>query len=177
MKPKLKPPVIKRLRLHCDEALSTFAFKFNLRRYMKAAARVKTEAQGLLHAAGAAGVAPTADDIPSPAADGFGADHAVTLAAAIPQVGCWGGGLTRILRVSRGRRTRPGTVGQCSAHRVFFRGSLVFSFFLGYLELLASETLDFPRRIRFRRLSMLRPCFQPWKHRPRGFGWVASGRY
>jgi hypothetical protein len=34
MKPKLKPLDIKRLKLKYDEPLSTFALKFNLRRYM-----------------------------------------------------------------------------------------------------------------------------------------------
>ena len=33
MKPKLKPPGTKRLKLKCDILLSTSAFKFNLRRY------------------------------------------------------------------------------------------------------------------------------------------------
>jgi len=33
MKPKLKPPGTKRLKLNCDTQLSTSAFKFNLRRY------------------------------------------------------------------------------------------------------------------------------------------------
>jgi hypothetical protein len=33
MKPKLKPPGTKRLKLTCDILLSTSAFKFNLRRY------------------------------------------------------------------------------------------------------------------------------------------------
>ena len=33
MKPKLKPPGTKRLKLNCDILLSTSAFKFNLRRY------------------------------------------------------------------------------------------------------------------------------------------------
>jgi len=33
IKPKLKPPGTKRLKLNCDELLSTSAFKFNLRRY------------------------------------------------------------------------------------------------------------------------------------------------
>jgi len=35
IKPKLKPPGTKRLKLKCDVLLSTFAFKYNLRRYMK----------------------------------------------------------------------------------------------------------------------------------------------
>jgi len=35
MKPKLKAPGTKRLTLKCDEPLSNFAFKFNLRRYIK----------------------------------------------------------------------------------------------------------------------------------------------
>ena len=35
IKPKLKPPGIKRLKLKYDELLSRFAFKFNLRRYIK----------------------------------------------------------------------------------------------------------------------------------------------
>jgi len=33
MKPKLKPPTTKRLKLKCDLLLSTAAFKYNLRRY------------------------------------------------------------------------------------------------------------------------------------------------
>ena len=33
MKPKLKPPGAKRLKLNCDTLLSTSAFRFNLRRY------------------------------------------------------------------------------------------------------------------------------------------------
>jgi hypothetical protein len=35
MKPKLKPPGTKRLKLKCDKLLSTSAFKINLRRYNK----------------------------------------------------------------------------------------------------------------------------------------------
>ena len=35
IKPKLKPPGTKRLKLNCDILLSTSAFKFNLRRYNK----------------------------------------------------------------------------------------------------------------------------------------------
>ena len=35
IKPKLKPPGIKRLKLKSDEPLSVFGFKFNLRRYTK----------------------------------------------------------------------------------------------------------------------------------------------
>ena len=35
MKPKLKPPGSKRLKLKCGVLLSNFAFKFNLRRYTK----------------------------------------------------------------------------------------------------------------------------------------------
>jgi len=35
MKPKLKPPGTKRLKLKCDILLSTLAFKFNLRRYIQ----------------------------------------------------------------------------------------------------------------------------------------------
>jgi len=37
MKPMLKPPGTRRLKLNCDKLLSTFAFKFNLRRYNMAA--------------------------------------------------------------------------------------------------------------------------------------------
>ena len=33
IKPTLKPPGTKRLKLKCDEPLSNVAFKFNLRRY------------------------------------------------------------------------------------------------------------------------------------------------
>jgi len=36
IKPKLKPPVTKRLKPKLDTLLSTFAFKLNLRRYDKA---------------------------------------------------------------------------------------------------------------------------------------------
>ena len=39
IKPTLKPPGTNRLKLKCDILLSNFAFKFNLRRYTKAAAR------------------------------------------------------------------------------------------------------------------------------------------
>jgi hypothetical protein len=35
IKAMLKPPGAKHLRLKCDELLSSFAFKFNLRRYIK----------------------------------------------------------------------------------------------------------------------------------------------
>jgi hypothetical protein len=35
MKPKLKPPGTKRLKLQCDILLSTSAFKFNLRHYIE----------------------------------------------------------------------------------------------------------------------------------------------
>jgi hypothetical protein len=47
---------------------------------------VKRESAGLLRAAADNNVKPTTDEVPSPAADGFGAEHAVTLAAAIPTV-------------------------------------------------------------------------------------------
>jgi len=33
IKPMLKPPETKHLKLQCDELLSSFAFKFKLRRY------------------------------------------------------------------------------------------------------------------------------------------------
>jgi len=36
IKPKLKPPGTKRLKLHCDALLSTSAFKFNMRHYTPA---------------------------------------------------------------------------------------------------------------------------------------------
>jgi hypothetical protein len=35
MKPNLKPPETKRLKLKCDKLLSTSAFKFKLRRYSR----------------------------------------------------------------------------------------------------------------------------------------------
>ena len=35
IKPKLKPPAAKHLKLNCDMLLSTSAFKFNLRRHTK----------------------------------------------------------------------------------------------------------------------------------------------
>jgi hypothetical protein len=38
MKPMLKPPGIKRLKLESDEPLSTFGFKIDLRRYTTAQA-------------------------------------------------------------------------------------------------------------------------------------------
>ena len=37
IKPKLKAPGTKRVKLNCDVLLSTSAFKFKLRRYTKAA--------------------------------------------------------------------------------------------------------------------------------------------
>merc|ERR1719261_806830 len=40
---------------------------------------------GLLRAAGQGGVQLTTSEVPSPAAEGFGAEHAGTLAAAVPQ--------------------------------------------------------------------------------------------
>jgi hypothetical protein len=36
MKPKLRPPGTKRLKVKCDILLSTFALKLNLRRYKQA---------------------------------------------------------------------------------------------------------------------------------------------
>ena len=49
MKPKLKPPGTKHLKLKFDILLSTSAFKFNLRRY--------TEAEAAAEAAAVAGAA------------------------------------------------------------------------------------------------------------------------
>ena len=49
-------------------------------------ARVKRESAGLLRAAADNNVKPTTAEVPSPAADGFGAAHAATLADAIPTV-------------------------------------------------------------------------------------------
>ena len=37
IKPMLKPPGTKRLKLNCDEPLSSFAFTFNVRPYTKVA--------------------------------------------------------------------------------------------------------------------------------------------
>jgi len=42
IKPKLKPPVSKRLKLKSDILLSTSAFKLNLRRYSEASERKAT---------------------------------------------------------------------------------------------------------------------------------------
>jgi hypothetical protein len=39
MKPMLKPPRTKRLKLKCDILLSSYSFKFNLRRYTSASPR------------------------------------------------------------------------------------------------------------------------------------------
>jgi hypothetical protein len=53
MNPTLKAPGCKRLKLKCDELLSNFAFKFNLRRYIKTldgvtpALRVPLKARGV----------------------------------------------------------------------------------------------------------------------------------
>jgi len=41
MKPALRPPGMKRLKLKCDKPLSSFAFTFNLRRYIAAYANVR----------------------------------------------------------------------------------------------------------------------------------------
>jgi len=40
IKPTLKAPGTRRLRLNYDELLSSFAFKFNLRRYSKGTIKV-----------------------------------------------------------------------------------------------------------------------------------------
>ena len=42
--PQLKPPGTKRMKLNCDALLSKFAFRINLRRYIKAAARTGVDA-------------------------------------------------------------------------------------------------------------------------------------
>jgi hypothetical protein len=47
MKPKLKAPGTKRLTLKCDEPLSSFAFKYNLRRYTTDDAALKPRARAL----------------------------------------------------------------------------------------------------------------------------------
>jgi hypothetical protein len=52
MKPKLKPPGTKRLKVRCDVLLSTSAFKFNLRRYIKLMRKQQQE-QSTLSTAGA----------------------------------------------------------------------------------------------------------------------------
>ena len=56
IKPKLKPPETKCLKLKCDGLHSTFAFKFNLRRFMqetskKLIARLVSEQDQLVEAA------------------------------------------------------------------------------------------------------------------------------
>ena len=45
MKPKLKPPGTKRLKLKCAMLLSTSAFRFNLRHYSEAALRGELAAE------------------------------------------------------------------------------------------------------------------------------------
>jgi len=40
IKPTLKAPGSKRLKLNCDELLSSFAFKFNVRRYTSVGDRI-----------------------------------------------------------------------------------------------------------------------------------------
>ena len=54
IKPKLKPPGTKRLKLNCDILLSTSAFKFNLRRYNMA--MIETLRNGTLALAGTRGL-------------------------------------------------------------------------------------------------------------------------
>ena len=44
IKPTVKAPGTKRLKLECHKLLSTFAFKFNLRRYTEAAKIVSEKA-------------------------------------------------------------------------------------------------------------------------------------
>jgi len=48
MKSRLKPPGTKRLKLNCDEPLSTSAFKFNLRQYTVGVARYEEAALRLV---------------------------------------------------------------------------------------------------------------------------------
>jgi len=45
IKPTLKAPGIKLLKLNCDKQLSSFAFKFNLRRYNKVTSFVREGAE------------------------------------------------------------------------------------------------------------------------------------
>ena len=47
MKPKLKPPRTKRLKLNCGIMLSNLAFKLNLRRHNKVVHRVLQDGRGL----------------------------------------------------------------------------------------------------------------------------------
>ena len=44
--PTLKAPGTKRLKLKCDDMVSSFAFKFNLRRYTMAEAAARSDADG-----------------------------------------------------------------------------------------------------------------------------------
>jgi hypothetical protein len=60
MKPALKAPGTKRLKLTCDETLSNFAFNFKLRRYTKAG----------LAAAGSGGAAGGAENTAPPGSTG-----------------------------------------------------------------------------------------------------------
>jgi hypothetical protein len=46
MKPILKPPGTEHLKLKCDVLLSTFAFKFNLRRYTVERGEDRARARG-----------------------------------------------------------------------------------------------------------------------------------
>jgi len=66
IKPTLKPPGTKRLKLEYDVLFSNFAFKFNLRRYNKAAYEWKTESTD---AAADAAAADAAADAAAHAAD------------------------------------------------------------------------------------------------------------
>jgi len=54
MKPALKAPKSERLKLTCDELLSTFAFNFNLRRYTPGVGGVRRAAGQRLGAAAGA---------------------------------------------------------------------------------------------------------------------------
>jgi len=48
IKPKLIPPRTKRLKLKCVILLSTFAFKFELRRYIKERLKWQTTLRGMV---------------------------------------------------------------------------------------------------------------------------------
>jgi hypothetical protein len=66
IKPKLKPPGTKHLKLRCDTLLSTSAFKFNSRRYnMAGPAADRLRVAGHQRAAGGSGIGRGGDKIVS----------------------------------------------------------------------------------------------------------------
>jgi hypothetical protein len=121
IKPKLKPPGTKHLKLNCDILLSASAFKFNLRRYTEVARQVLevgrqvAEEHAALRAVGPAKILPTASStrVMNPRVLNEMAAYDVARASNVSQaLAVGGGGGTRGGAAGRGAgRRRRGARG------------------------------------------------------------------